>query len=45
MARLEFLFITALEYTGHRIPNLEKQVGKSPGLFVQALSRSDLSPQ
>ena len=38
MARLEFLFITALEYTGHRIPNLEKQVGKSPGLFVQALA-------
>jgi len=38
MARLEFLFITALEYTHHRISNLEKQVGKSPALFVQALA-------
>jgi len=38
MARLEFLFITALEYTDHRIPNLERQVGKSPALFVQALA-------
>jgi hypothetical protein len=38
MARLEFLFVTALEHTEHRIPNLEKQVGKSPALFVQALA-------
>jgi hypothetical protein len=38
MARLEFIFITALEYTDHRIPNLEKQIGKSPALFVQALA-------
>jgi addiction module HigA family antidote len=38
MARLEFLFITALEHTSHRIPNLEKQVDKSPALFVQVLA-------
>jgi addiction module HigA family antidote len=38
MARLEFLFVTALEHTSHRIPNLEKQVGKSPVPFVQALA-------
>lgn len=38
MARLEFRFITALEYGEHGIPNLEKQVGKSPALFVQALA-------
>jgi len=38
MARLEFLFVTALEHTNHHIPNLEKQVGKSPALFVQALA-------
>ncbi len=38
MARLEFLFVTVLEHTSHRIPNLEKQVGKSPALFVQALA-------
>jgi len=38
MARLEFLFITALEYADHRIPNLERQIGKSPALFVHALA-------
>lgn len=38
MARLEFLFVTALEHTDHRLPNLEKQVGKSPALFAQALA-------
>jgi len=38
MARLEFLFITALEHTSHRIPNLEEQIGKSPALFVQVLA-------
>ena len=37
MARLEFLFIRVLEHQPHRIPNLEKQLGKSPALFVQAL--------
>ena len=38
MARLEFLYVTALEHENHRIPNLERQVGKSPALFVQALA-------
>ena len=38
MARLEFRFVTALEHASHGIPNLEKQVGKSPALFVQALA-------
>jgi hypothetical protein len=38
MARLEFLFIAALESLDQPIPNLEKQVGKSPALFVQALA-------
>jgi hypothetical protein len=38
MARLEFLYVTTLEHENHRIPNLERQVGKSPALFVQALA-------
>jgi addiction module HigA family antidote len=38
MARLEFRFVTVLEHETHGIPNLEKQVGKSPALFVQALA-------
>ena len=38
MAPLEFLFISVLEHQPHRIPNLEKQLGKSPALFVQALA-------
>jgi addiction module HigA family antidote len=38
LARLEFLFLKALEHTDHGIPNLERQVGKSPALFVQALA-------
>jgi hypothetical protein len=38
MARLEFLFLSALEHQSHGIPNLEKQVGKSPALFVQFLA-------
>ncbi|MGB6941786.1 MAG: hypothetical protein WBE37_05290, partial [Bryobacteraceae bacterium] len=37
-ARLEFLFITALEHTSHGIPNLEKQIDRSPALFVQVLA-------
>lgn len=37
MARLEFLFIGAIEHQRHGIPNLEKQLGKSPALFVQVL--------
>ena len=38
MASLEFLYVTALEHENHGIPNLERQVGKSPALFVQALT-------
>src|SRR6266567_6083831 len=37
MVRLEFLFIHVLEHQSHGISNLEKQLGKSPALFVQVL--------
>jgi len=37
MARLEFLYVRALEHQPHGIPNLEKQLGKSPALFAQAI--------
>jgi hypothetical protein len=38
MARLEFLFIRALDRTEHGIPNLERQLAESPRLFVQVLA-------
>ncbi len=38
MAQLEFAFIEGLEYSRHRIPNLERKVAASPLLFVQALA-------
>ena len=38
MAQLEFLFIQALDRSEHGIPNLERQIAESPGLFVQALA-------
>jgi addiction module HigA family antidote len=38
MARLEFLFIRALDHTEHGIPNLERQLVESPRLFVQVLA-------
>jgi addiction module HigA family antidote len=38
MARLEFLFIQALDHSEHRIPNLERQLVESPRLFVQVLA-------
>jgi hypothetical protein len=38
MARLEFLFIRALDRTEHGIPNLERQIVESPRLFVQVLA-------
>ncbi len=38
MAQLEFLFIDALYLSKHGIPNLEKQIAKSPVLFVQAVA-------
>jgi hypothetical protein len=37
-ARLEFLYIEVLDRTEHGIRNLEKQLGQSPELFVQALA-------
>jgi hypothetical protein len=37
MARLEFRFIAVLEHQSHGIPNLEKQLCRSPALFVQLL--------
>ncbi len=38
MARLEFLFIRALDYSEHGIPNLERELVESPRLFVQVLA-------
>jgi hypothetical protein len=38
MAKLEFLFIDALDRSRHGIPNLERQIAKSPRLFVQAVA-------
>ena len=38
MARLEFLFIHALRRTRHGMPNLEKQVAKTPRLFFQMVA-------
>lgn len=38
IARLEFLFIRALDRTEHGIPNLECQLVESPRLFVQMLA-------
>ena len=38
MARFEFLYLEVLEHTQHQIPNLEKQISKSPELFAQAVA-------
>ena len=38
MAQLEFMFITALDHSEHGIPNLERQIAKTPALFVQVLA-------
>jgi hypothetical protein len=38
MAQLEFLFIDALDHSEHGIPNLERQIAKSPTVFVQAVA-------
>lgn len=38
MARLEFLFIRALDRSEHGIPNLERQLVESARLFVQVLA-------
>lgn len=38
MARLEFVFIRALDHTEHGIPYLERQVTEAPAMFVQAVA-------
>lgn len=38
MAQLEYLFIDALSHSKHGIPNLERQIGTSPGDFVHLVS-------
>lgn len=38
MAHLEFLFMDALDDGEHGIPNLERQITQSPGLFVQLIA-------
>jgi len=38
LARLEFLYIKALDHTEHGLKTLEEQLGRSPELFVQALT-------
>ena len=38
LARLEFLFIEALDHSKHGIPNLEAQLAETPALFMQALA-------
>src|ERR1022692_2121596 len=38
MAMLEFRYIDALDHTRHGIPNLQRQLSKSPSLFVQAVA-------
>ena len=38
MARLEFMFITALDHSEHGIPNLERQIAESGTLFVEVLA-------
>src|ERR1051326_214911 len=38
MAQLEFLYIGALHLSKHGIPNLGRQIARSPAFFVQALA-------
>ena len=38
MARLEFMYIGALDWNEHGIPNLERHISGSPMFFVQALA-------
>ena len=38
LAQLEFLYLEALEHSDHGIPNLERQISESPGLFAQAVA-------
>ena len=38
MARLEFLYVDALDGSEHGIPNLERQIAKSPASFFEILA-------
>ena len=38
MAKLEFLFVEALDHSEHGIPNLERQIAESPNFFVQLVA-------
>ena len=38
MAKLEFLFVEALDHSEHGIPNLERQITESPNFFVQLVA-------
>ena len=38
MAQLEFMFIPALEHSKYGIPNIGRQIAKSPAFFVQVLA-------
>ncbi|MBZ0089851.1 MAG: hypothetical protein K8H90_05675, partial [Thermoanaerobaculia bacterium] len=38
MARMEFRFVSALDRSKHGIPNLERQIGESPLLYVQVMA-------
>ena len=38
MAKLEFLFVEALDHSDHGIPNLEQQIAESPNFFVQLVA-------
>ena len=40
LARLEFLFVEALEHSRHGIPNLEAQLAETPSLFMEALAHA-----
>ena len=38
MAKLEFLFVEALDHSEYGIPNLERQIAESPTFFVQLVA-------
>jgi addiction module HigA family antidote len=38
MAALEFKYIKALDHTEHGVPNLQRQLAKSPALFMQVIA-------
>ncbi len=38
MAKLEFLFVEALDHSEYGIPNLERQIAESPNFFVQLVA-------